>query len=291
MMLFKLPCLARKSSPIAETNMSLASWCQEAATQTTRFVKKVEMCTALCAGEDAWGLPLGTNHHHTLLRISLAPNGSSRSADTLFIERILSTCGEHHSVTPISDRLPDSGTLYHPDVHDRTCVLSNGWRLGKHTVASHLVVERTLAFDERVSVSRSSFRSSSASTSGPCLTLAQLAQILGLVGRSTKLVCDGGDCRFQSRAFAFTCMAALAPRVPPPKSAQGVGLGVGGERRGRGRSQDAAKIVMDDSVLELSAETFLGQVPWLVGDKASMDAVSIDFDLVAFVRGADALLF
>ncbi|KAF8557458.1 hypothetical protein OG21DRAFT_316270 [Imleria badia] len=248
---FKFSRLSRKLTPTVATNMSLDAWCQSSPTQSTRLVQRVELCTALAAGQDAWGMPLSKNHHHTLLRVFLAPTRTdpspNSSADTLLIERVLSTCGEHHSVTPITQTFSTNGSLFHPDVHDRVCVITDGTSTA---LARHLVVERTLAFSDR--------------PSEPRLCLAQLAQILSLVSRTTKMICDGGDCRFQARAFAFTCLAALAPSVPPKRAGKGVGTRVecGGE-------------VMEDSVFELSAEAFLGQVPWLVGDPASMQTLKL----------------
>ena len=204
------------------------------------------MCTALAAGEDAWGTPLSEGHHHTLVRVFLVPTRSvtGASEDTFLIERVLSTGGAYHSTTPIAETFPTGGTLFHPDVHDRICVIADG----RSTALAHqLEVERTLTFGDRASK--------------PRITLAQFAQILDFVSRTTKMICDGGDCRFQSRSFAFTCLAALAPTVPPQKGA-GTRVGCWAE-------------MVDDSVFELSAEAFLVQVPWLVGDPASIQAVSI----------------
>jgi len=236
---------SRKSTPVVATNMSLDSWCQKSYTQSTRFVQKVEMCTALCVGGDGpWGSPLDKDHHHTLLRVFLAPklSGPGGSEDTLLVERVLSTGGAYHSVTPIAETFSTGGTLFHPEVHDRICVVD-----GPSTaLAHHLEVERTLAFGDRA------------------ITLSQFSQILGFVSRMTKLVCDGGDCRFQSRSFVFTCLAAMAPTLPPRNAGSGVGGRVG-----------CGKDVVDDSVFELSAEAFLGQAPWLVRDPGLMDAVSI----------------
>ena len=259
MTLFQFSRLSHKLAPTIATNMSLDSWCHSSPTQPTRFVQKVELCTAVATGQDAWGMPLSKNHHHTLLRVSLTPTrnrlGSSTSADTLLVERILSTCGEHHSVTPITERFSTSGSLFHPDIHDRVCVVSSG---PSSTLARRLVVERSLVFGDH--------------PSEPRLSLAQLAQILAFVSRTTKRMCDGGDCRFQARAFAFTCLAALAPRVPPRRV---------GETRGGG--------MVDDSVFELSAEAFLGQVPWLVGDPASMQAVSTHICMCEYDADTDTI--
>ena len=249
MTLFKSPfSLSRKSTPVVATNMSLDSWCHQSHARSTRFIKKVEMCTALVAGEDALGAPLGKDHHHTLLRVFLAPTrrGPDASEDTLLIERVLSAGGAYHSVTPIAETFPTGGTLFHPNVHDRICVIADG---PSTSLAHHLEVERTLTFGDR--------------TSEPRITLAQFAQILAFVSRTTKLIYDGGDCRFQSRSFVFTCLAALAPTLPPRKGV-GTRFGCGAE-------------MVDDSVFELSAEAFLAQVPWLVRDPASMQAVSIFF--------------
>jgi hypothetical protein len=248
MTLFKSPFsrLSRKSTPVVATNTSLDSWCYQSHSQSTRFIQKVEMCTALAAGEDAWGTPVGKDHHHTLLRVFLVPtcNGPGDSEDTLLIERVLSTGGAYHSITSIAETFPTGGTLFHPDVHDRICVIIDG---RSTALANQLEVERTITFGDRASE--------------PRITLAQFAQILDFVSRTTKLICDGGDCRFQSRSFAFTCFAALAPTLPPRKGV-GTGVGCGAE-------------IVDDSVFELSAEAFLVQVPWLVKDPASMQAVSI----------------
>jgi hypothetical protein len=204
------------------------------------------MCTALVAGEDALGTPLGKDHHHTLLRVFLVPtrNDPGASEDTLLIERVLSTGGAYHSVTPVAESFSTGGSLFHPDVHDRICVIADG---PSTSLAHHLEVERTLTFGDRISESH--------------ITLAQFAQILAFVSRTTQLICDGGDCRFQSRSFVFTCLAALAPTLPPRKGV-GTRIGCGAE-------------MLDDSVFELSAEAFLGQVPWLVRDSASMQAVSL----------------
>ena len=213
---------------------------------------------ALAPGEDALGTPLAKDHHHTLLRVFLVPNrsGPGASEDTLLIERVLSTGRAYHSVTPIAEMFPTGGTLFHPDIHDRICAIADG---PSTALAHHLEVERTLTFGD--------------CASEPRITLAQFAQILEFVSRTTKLICDGGDCRFQSRSFVFTCLAALAPTLPPRK---GVGTRVG-----------CGVEMVDDSVFELSAETFLGQVPWLVRDPASMQAVSIF--LVEVIRHIDTL--
>lgn len=264
MALFRSPFsrFSHKSTPVVATNMSLDSWCHQSHDQSTRLVRKVEMCTALSAGEDARGTPLDKYHHHTLLRVSLAPSrsGPGPSADTLLIERVLSTGGAYHSVTPIGEALSTSSALLYPDVHDRICIIVDG---SSTTLAHHLEVERTLAFSNR--------------TSEPHITLTQLAQILAFVSRTTKLMCEGGDCRFQSRSFVFTCLVALAPSLPPRKIGEGLGTRVG-----------CGADVVDDSVYELSAEAFLVQVPWLVRDPVSMQAVGIL--LVADMSDADAIL-
>ena len=188
--------LPHKSAPVVATDMSLESWCQQSHTQSTRLVQKVELCTALCSGEDAWGTPLGKDHHHTLLRVFLGPTrgGPGPLADTLLVERVLSTGGACHSVIPIAETFPASGTPFHPDIHDRICVVIKG---PSTTLARDLQVERTLTFRNRA------------------LTLAQFAEILAFVSWMTKMVYDGGECKFQSRSFAFTSLAALAPTLPP----------------------------------------------------------------------------
>ena len=248
--------LLHKSTHVVATDMALDSWCQQTTTnwQSTRFVQKVELCTALCAGLDAWGMPLGNHHHHTLLRVFLgsAHNDPGTSADTLLIERVLSTGGCHHSVTPITETFATGGTLLHPDVHDRICALIEG---PSTTLARDLEVERTLTFSDRA------------------LTLAEFAEILAFVSRSTKMICDGGDCKFQSRSFAFTSLAALAPTLPPRTVGEGVGT-----RTGCGPE------MVDDSVFELSSEAFLVQVPWLVRDPASLEAVRTFFSLLKVTR-------
>ncbi|KAI9573333.1 hypothetical protein HD554DRAFT_2060991 [Boletus coccyginus] len=237
---------SRKSTPTVATNTSLDSWCQKSCTQSTSFVQRVEMCTALCGGEDHWGTPVGKDHHHTLLRVFLAPQSNDPSApeDTLLIERVLSTLGAYHSVTPVAETFSMDGTLFHPEVHDRVCAIVDG---PSTALARHLEVERTLTFDDCA------------------ITLAQFAQILALVSRMpTELVCDGGNCRFQSRSFTFTCLAALAPTLPPRNVGERVS-----RRVGRGEE------MVDDSVFELGAAASLVQVPWLVSDPASMEALKM----------------
>ena len=233
-----------ESTPLVTTNMCIDSWCHQLRTQPTRFVKKIEMCTALTTGKDARNIPVDKTHLHTLLRVSVLPmpSGPGAEEDVLFIERVLSTGRAYHSVTPVSDALSTGGTLFHPDVHDRVCVVSNG---PSSELVHHLQVERILAFGS--------------GPSDPHLTLVQFAQVLEFVSRTTKLICPGGDCKFQSRSFAFTCLAALTPSLPPPTVVH-----KGGERSN----------LLDDSVFEHGAEAFLGQVPWLVRDPASIQAVS-----------------
>lgn len=245
--------LCHKSAPVVATNMSIDSWCHQLRTYPTRLVKKIDMCTALAAGQDAWNVPIDKTHLHTLLRVTLVPPTSSASEDVLLVERVLSTGGAYHSVTPISESFSTGGTLFHPQVHDRICVITDG---PSTALAHHLEVERTLVFGN--------------GSSEPHLTLAQLAQILEFVSRMTTLICAGGDCKFQSRSFAFTCLAALTPILPPPTLVRKGGEGVG---------MNGSDLV-DDSVFELSAETFLVQVPWLVRDPESMQAVSMLFDEV-----------
>ncbi|KAF8557943.1 hypothetical protein OG21DRAFT_144583, partial [Imleria badia] len=221
------------------------SWCNQSLTQSTRSVQKVELCTALCTGEDAWGTPLGKDHHHTLLRVFLVPtcNGPDAEADTLLIERVLSTGGAYHSVTPITETFPAGGTLFHPNIHDRVCIIIDG----PCTALAHdLHVERTFPFGDSA------------------LILTQFSEILAFVGRTTELICDGGDCRFQSRSFAFTCLVALSPTLPPRKAGDGAGTRVVGGPE-----------MVDDSVFELGSEAFLVQVPWLVRDPASIEALKL----------------
>ncbi|KAF8120855.1 hypothetical protein EV363DRAFT_1367435 [Boletus edulis] len=219
MSLFKSPfsCLSHKSTPPVA----------------------VEMCTALCAGDDAWGTPLDKNHLHTLIRVLLVPTatGSDASEVTLLIGRVLSTGGAFHSLAPVSGTLSSGGTLFHPDVHDRVCVIEGS----STTVSRGLVVERTLAFGDRA------------------LTLTQFAQILEFVSRTAKLVCDGGDCKFQSRSFAFMCLSAS-------KASSG-------------------SEPVGDSVFELAAEAFLGQASWLVRDAASMQTLELMSALKEDSRG------
>ncbi|KAF8131855.1 hypothetical protein EV363DRAFT_1329337 [Boletus edulis] len=256
MSLFKSPfsCLSHKSTPPVAMNMALNSWFHKTHAQPIRFIQKVEMCTALCAGDDAWGTPLDKNHLHTLIRVFLVPTatGSDASEDTLLIERVLSTGGAFHSVAPISGTLSSGGTLFHPNVHDRVCVIEGS----STTVSRGLVVERTLAFGDRA------------------LTLTQFAQILEFVSRTAKLVCDGGDCKFQSRSFAFMCLSALAPTIPPRNT---------GERSASKASSGSEPV--DDSVFELAAEAFLGQVSWLVRDAASMQTLELMSALKEDARG------
>lgn len=65
------------------------------------------LCTALCAGEDTRGTPVGKNHRCMLIRVSLPPahEGPGPFEDTLHIERVLSTGpdGGYHFVTPIAE--------------------------------------------------------------------------------------------------------------------------------------------------------------------------------------------
>ncbi|KAG8220537.1 hypothetical protein J3R82DRAFT_3253 [Butyriboletus roseoflavus] len=251
MTLFKsaFPLLSHKSAPVVATNTSLDTWCHQLPIQPSRFVRKVDMCTARAWGQDAWGTPVGKFHQHTLLRVSLfsTSGGPDTYEDTLLIERVLSTGGSYHSVTPIAEEFSTGGTLFHPDVHDRMC----GIAVGPSTaIAHHLQVERTLAFGE--------------GSSEPHLTLAQLALILDFVSRTTMMICAGGDCKFQSRSFAFTCLAALAPSLPPSTLMRREGM----------KDVDGAE-VLDDSIFELGAEAFLGQVPWLVKDPASLHALRL----------------
>ncbi|KAG6374514.1 hypothetical protein JVT61DRAFT_4560 [Boletus reticuloceps] len=139
------------------------------------------------------------------------------------------------------------GTPSHPDVHYRVCSLWDG----PFTALAHdLVVERTLKFGDWAVE--------------PRLTLAEFAQILAFASQSTKQSCDDGDCRFQSRSFAFTCLAALAPSLPPRESGEEVDTNFV-----RGTETE------DDAVFELGAEAFLGQAPWLVRDSASMQALEL----------------
>ena len=245
--------LSHKSTPVVATNMSVDGWCHQFGTHSTRFVRKVEICTALAAGQDAWGTSMDKTHLHTLLRVFLVPtrSGPGASEDVLLIERVLSTGGAYHSVTSVSDAFSTSGTLFHPDAHDRICVISDG---PSTALAHHLEVERTLTFGN--------------GPSEPCLTLAQFAQILEFVSRTTMLVCAGGDCKFQSRSFAFTCLAALTPSLPPAKFVRKGGEAVG-------TNVKFGEDLVDDSVFELGAETFLVQVRWLVKDSVSMQAVSL----------------
>ncbi|KAG6373690.1 hypothetical protein JVT61DRAFT_8085 [Boletus reticuloceps] len=224
-------------------NMALNSWFHKTHAQPTRFIQKVEMCTALCAGDDTWGTPVDKNHLHTLIRVFLVPTATSSDAskDTLLIERVLSTGGAFHSVAPIPGTLSSGGTLLHPDVHERVCVIEGP----SATFARGLVVQRTLTFGDRA------------------LTLAQFAQILEFVSRTAKLVCDGGDCTYQSRSFAFMCLSAMAPIIPPRKRAE----------ESASKASFGSEPV-DDSVFELAAEAFLAQVSLLFRDAASMQTVS-----------------
>ncbi|KAF8437279.1 hypothetical protein L210DRAFT_3547381 [Boletus edulis BED1] len=250
MTLFNFPFtrLTHRSKPAVATNLTLNSWSHQSYTHSARFVQKIEMCTAVCAGDDAWGTPIDHDHHHTLLRVSLVPttNSPDGSQDTLLIERVLSTGGAFHSVAPINETLSSGGTILHPDVHDRVCVIYEG---SSTTIARGLVVERTIT------------------SGGRALSLIQLAQILEFVGRTTAVICDGGDCKFQSRAFAFTCLAAMTPTIPPRKAGEG----------SASRASSGSEPI-DDSVFELTAEAFLAQVSWLVvrdRDAASMQALEL----------------
>ncbi|KAF8423177.1 hypothetical protein L210DRAFT_3653897 [Boletus edulis BED1] len=226
-------------------NMAMNSWFHNTHAQPTRFIRKVEMCTALCAGDDAWGTPLDKNHLHTLIRVFLVPTvtGSDAFEDTLLIERVLSTGGAFHSVAPISGTLSSGGTLLHPNVHDRVCVIGGSSSI----FARGLVVERFLTF-----------------VGGSALALAQFAQILEFVSRTAKLVCDGGDCQYQSRSFAFMCLSAMAPTIPPRKT---------GEESESKASSGSEPV--DDWVFELAAEAFLAQVSRLFRDAASMQTLEL----------------
>jgi len=251
----------KSMSVAASTSTSLGSWCRKLPIDPVRFVQKVEICSALATGEDAWGTPVDQAHYHTLLRVSLvpSPDGARASEDVLLIERVLSTGGAYHSVTPISETFSGSpgGSLFHPDVHDRVCVTIEG---SSDAPARHLDVERTLVFGDGFAA--------------PRLALVQLARILDFVSRATLLICAGGDCKFQSRSFAFTCMAALCPNFPPPTV---------GRKTGRGVCMNSkhGENIIDDIVFEQSAEGFLCHVPWLVqrGDTASKEALLLMLSL------------
>lgn len=246
--------LSHKSTPVVATNMSLDFWYRQLPIQPCRLVQKVDMCTALASGQDAWGTPVGKLHQHTLLRVSLVPisEGTDTSEDTLLIERVLSTGGSYHSVTPTEETFSKGGTLFHPDVHDRVCIIYDG---PSTAIAHHLEVERTLAFGD--------------GSLQPTLTLGQLGLILDFVSRTTMIICAGGDCKYQSRSFAFTCLAALAPTLPPSTLVRSADDRVMTDAYGAE--------VLDDSVFELGAEAFLVQIPWLVKDAASVQAVSTLF--------------
>ena len=247
---------SHKHSPVVATNMSIDSWCHHLRIQPTRFITKIEMCTALATGKDAWWPPIDKPHPHTLLRVSLVPTPSGPSlSEDILIERVLSTEGVCHSVAPLSEAFSYGGSFVRPEVHDRICVVSGG----PSTALTHrLEVERTLVFGTAENDHR--FGSQQ-------LTLAQFAQILDFVSRMTTLICAGGDCKHQSRSFAFTCLAALTPSLPPPTLV----------RKRDSRNIQCASELVDDSVFESGAETFLGQVPWLVRDRDSVQAVSTFF--------------
>ena len=244
------------STPIA-SNMSIDLFCGRLHTEATRFVRKIEICTAVAKGNDFWVAPNDNTHLHTLLRVFLEPIDSSSEAseDVVLIERFLASVGAYHSVTPIIEALPFSGTLLRPDVHDRVCVILDG---PSTSLAEHLEVERTLLFgDGLLGDGSSGFR----------LTLAELGQILEFVSRATRLVCAGGDCKYQSRTFAFACMGALTPRLPPCTLVRKPGESVAFN----------GSMTMNDSVFELFAMTFLDQVSGLFNDASSLQAVSLLF--------------
>ncbi|KAG9316485.1 hypothetical protein JVU11DRAFT_2521 [Chiua virens] len=98
------------------------TWHYLAAADPTRLVRKVDLCTALATGRDAWDDPVDQDHLHTFLMVTLVST-PGLSDDVYLVERVLSTGGAYHSVTPIEEGLSKGGSLFHPDVHDRICVV------------------------------------------------------------------------------------------------------------------------------------------------------------------------
>ena len=98
----------------------------------------------------------------------------------------------------LKQTLSDSSSLFHPEVHDQICIVSDS---SSTTLIDHLDVQHTLTF------------AGSSARSG--LTLADFAQTIEFVSQETKLLCMGGDCEFQSPSFTFMCMSTSTPRFPP----------------------------------------------------------------------------
>ncbi|KAG9318389.1 hypothetical protein JVU11DRAFT_480 [Chiua virens] len=240
--------LGHKATPAVATNMAIDSWCDQLSAQPAGFVKKVQVCTALTTGQDGCDTPGNKTHHHTLLRVILAPTSGNASEDVLLIERVLSIDGTHHSVAPISQPPSKGGTLDHPAVHDHICIVSDG---PSSALTPHPEVERTLKFGR--------------GSPSPYLALSEFVQVLRFVSRTTILARMGGDCKYQSRSFAFTCLAALTPRLPPPIRAQ----------KGMNTDVEDEGDMVDDSIFELCSEAFLVQIPWLVKDDESVQALAV----------------
>ncbi|KAG6370188.1 hypothetical protein JVT61DRAFT_12336 [Boletus reticuloceps] len=202
MKLFNFPFtrLTHRSKPVVATNLTLNSWSHQSYTHQLGLSKKLR-----CVRPSVRATTPGA---HQLTMTTITPccgcpwcppqTVLMGSQDTLLIERVLSTGGAFHSVAPINETLSSGGTLLHPDVHDRVCVVYEG---SSTTIARGLVVERTITFG------------------GRALSLIQ-AQILEFIGRTTAVICDGGDCKSQSRAFAFMCLAVMTPTVPPTRPAR-----------------------------------------------------------------------
>ncbi|KAF8128154.1 hypothetical protein EV363DRAFT_1400648 [Boletus edulis] len=112
---------------------SLHVWPSELVDKADRFVEMIESCSAhtMTPGHDGCPPTVDKGHHHTFLRVTVAPSGD-QPEEIIFVERVLKEGkSAPHSVIPIAadaESLPqevttswDGDTLY-----DQACVILEG---------------------------------------------------------------------------------------------------------------------------------------------------------------------
>ena len=204
---------------------SLDVWPSELADKPDRFITKIESCSAhtMTAGHDGCPGVVNKEHHHTFLRVTLAPT-KDHPEDTVFVERVLTEQGRAtHSVIPVAaDVLSlDGGDT----LHDHACMILEG-SPSALIHGHHLKIDRTIHF------SRCPDRQ---------LSLYELATLLRFISaHGLRAVSIGLDtaCETYSKWFSRATMSALAPvimrgsfrELTPPKHEAGVQVEISMQR-------------------------------------------------------------
>ncbi|KAF8553463.1 hypothetical protein OG21DRAFT_1497669 [Imleria badia] len=182
---------------------ALDVWPCELINKPDRFIDKIEACSAhtMTPGHDGCPPVVDKEHHHTFLRVTLAPS-EGHPGETIFIERVLTEQDKAtHSVIPVAPdadaATPNDATPYEGDTfHDHACIILQG-------SPSTLIHDHHIKIDREIEF---------ASCPDRQLSLYELATFLRFLStRGLRAVSIGLDtaCETYSKWFCRATMCAL----------------------------------------------------------------------------------